>query len=29
VAFQRRKSAAMGVKAPFPGFIELALATSI
>jgi bifunctional non-homologous end joining protein LigD len=29
VAFQRRKPAAIGVKAPFPGFIELALATSI
>jgi bifunctional non-homologous end joining protein LigD len=29
VAFQRRKPAAIGVKAPFPGFIEPALATSI
>jgi bifunctional non-homologous end joining protein LigD len=29
MAFQRRKSAAIGVKAPFPGFIEPALATSI
>jgi bifunctional non-homologous end joining protein LigD len=27
--FQRRKPAAIGVKAPFPGFIEPALATSI
>jgi bifunctional non-homologous end joining protein LigD len=29
VAFQRRKPAAIGVKAPCPGFIESALATSI
>jgi bifunctional non-homologous end joining protein LigD len=29
VAFQRRKPAAMGVKAPLPGFIEPALASSI
>jgi bifunctional non-homologous end joining protein LigD len=29
VAFQRRKPAATDVKAPFPGFIEPALATSI
>jgi bifunctional non-homologous end joining protein LigD len=29
VAFQRRKSAAVGVKAPFAGFIEPALATSM
>jgi hypothetical protein len=29
VAFQRKKPAAIGVKAPFPGFIEPALATSI
>jgi bifunctional non-homologous end joining protein LigD len=29
VAFQRRKPAAIGVKAPFPGFVEPALATSI
>jgi hypothetical protein len=29
VAFQRKKAAAIGVKAPFPGFIEPALATSI
>jgi bifunctional non-homologous end joining protein LigD len=29
VAFQRRKPEAIGVKAPFPGFIEPALATSI
>jgi bifunctional non-homologous end joining protein LigD len=29
VAFQRRKPEAIGVKAPFPGFIESALATSI
>jgi bifunctional non-homologous end joining protein LigD len=29
VAFQRRKPAAIGVKAPVPGFIEPALATSI
>jgi bifunctional non-homologous end joining protein LigD len=28
VAFQRKKAAAIGVKAPFPGFIEPALATS-
>jgi hypothetical protein len=29
VAFQRKKPAAIGVKALFPGFIEPALATSI
>jgi hypothetical protein len=29
VAFQRKKPAAIGVKAPFPGFIEPALALSI
>ncbi|WP_409410571.1 DNA ligase [Bradyrhizobium sp. AUGA SZCCT0160] len=29
MAFQRRKPAAIGVKAPFPGFIEPALATLI
>jgi bifunctional non-homologous end joining protein LigD len=29
VASQRRKPAGIGVKAPFPGFIEPALATSI
>jgi hypothetical protein len=29
VASQRRKPAAIGVKAPFPAFIEPALATSI
>ena len=29
MAFQRRKPAAIGLKAPFPGFIEPALATSI
>jgi bifunctional non-homologous end joining protein LigD len=29
VAFQRRKPAAIGVKAPFPGFIEPALASPI
>jgi bifunctional non-homologous end joining protein LigD len=29
VAFQRRKPAAIGVKAPFPGFIEPALATAV
>jgi bifunctional non-homologous end joining protein LigD len=29
VAFQRKKSAAIGVKAPFPGFIHPALATKI
>jgi bifunctional non-homologous end joining protein LigD len=29
MAFQRRKPAAIGVKSPFPGFIEAALATSI
>jgi bifunctional non-homologous end joining protein LigD len=29
MAFQRRKPAEIGVKAPFPGFIEPALATSI
>ena len=28
-AAQRRKPAAIGVKAPFPGFIEPALATSV
>jgi bifunctional non-homologous end joining protein LigD len=29
VAFQRKKPAAIGIKAPYPGFIEPALATSI
>ena len=29
MAFQRRKPAAVGVKAPFPGFVEPALASSI
>jgi bifunctional non-homologous end joining protein LigD len=29
VALQRRKAAAIGVKAPFPGFTEPALASSI
>jgi ATP-dependent DNA ligase len=29
VAFQRKKPVAIGVKAPFPGFVEPALATSI
>jgi bifunctional non-homologous end joining protein LigD len=29
VAFQRKKPAAIGTKAPYPGFVELALATSI
>ncbi|MCK1642123.1 non-homologous end-joining DNA ligase [Bradyrhizobium sp. 157] len=29
MSFQRKKAAAIGVKAPFPGFIEPALATSI
>jgi hypothetical protein len=29
MAFQRNKPAAIGVKAPFPGFIEPALATAI
>ncbi|WP_275186473.1 hypothetical protein [Bradyrhizobium sp. CSA112] len=29
MAFQRRKPTAIGVKAPLPGFIELALATSV
>jgi bifunctional non-homologous end joining protein LigD len=29
MAFQRKKQAAIGVKAPFPGFIEPALASSI
>jgi bifunctional non-homologous end joining protein LigD len=29
VAFQRRKPTAIGIKAPYPGFIEPALATSI
>jgi hypothetical protein len=29
VAFQREKPAAIGVKAPFPGFIEPALASPI
>jgi bifunctional non-homologous end joining protein LigD len=28
VAFQRRKPAAIGAEAPFPGFIEPALAAS-
>ena len=29
MGFQRKKPAAIGVKAPFPGFVEPALATSI
>jgi bifunctional non-homologous end joining protein LigD len=29
MAFQRKKPAATGVKAPYPGFIEPALASSI
>lgn len=29
MAFQRKKAAGIGVKAPLPGFIEPALATSI
>jgi bifunctional non-homologous end joining protein LigD len=29
VVFQRKKPAAIGAKAPFPGFIEPALATSV
>jgi hypothetical protein len=29
MAFQRKKPPAIGVKAPYPGFIEPALATSI
>ena len=29
MAFQRKKPASIGVKAPFPGFVELALASSI
>ena len=29
VAFQRKKQAAIGIKAPYPGFVEPALATSI
>ena len=29
MAFQRRKPAALGTKAPYPGFIEPALATEI
>jgi bifunctional non-homologous end joining protein LigD len=29
VAFQRKKPAVIGIKAPFPGFIEPALATSV
>ena len=29
MAFQRKKPAAIGTKAPFPGFIEPALATSV
>jgi bifunctional non-homologous end joining protein LigD len=29
VPFQRKKPAAIGVKASFPGFVEPALATSI
>jgi bifunctional non-homologous end joining protein LigD len=29
MAFQRKKPAAIGVKAPFPGFIELALPSSV
>jgi bifunctional non-homologous end joining protein LigD len=28
MAFQRKKPAAIGVKVPYPGFVELALATS-
>jgi bifunctional non-homologous end joining protein LigD len=29
VALQRRKPAAIGVKAPFPGFVKPAVATSV
>jgi bifunctional non-homologous end joining protein LigD len=29
LAFQRKKPAAIGIKAPYPGFIEPALATLI
>ena len=29
MAFQRKKAAAIAVKAPFPGFVEPALATSV
>jgi bifunctional non-homologous end joining protein LigD len=29
MVFQRRKPSAIGVKAPFPGFVEPALATAI
>jgi bifunctional non-homologous end joining protein LigD len=29
MAFQRRRAEAIGVKAPYPGFIEPALATSV
>jgi hypothetical protein len=29
MAFQRKKPAAIGVKAPYPGFIEPELATSV
>src|SRR5215208_1950463 len=29
VAFQRKKATVIGVKAPFPGFVEPALATSV
>ena len=29
MAFQRKERAAVGVKAPYPGFIEPALATSV
>ena len=29
MAFQRRKPAAIGVKAPYPGFVEPALASTI
>jgi bifunctional non-homologous end joining protein LigD len=29
MAFQRKKSAAVGIKAPFPGFVEPELATAI
>jgi bifunctional non-homologous end joining protein LigD len=29
VAFQRKKPAAIGIKAPSPGFVEPALATAI
>jgi bifunctional non-homologous end joining protein LigD len=29
MAFQRKKSAAVGIKAPFPGFLEPELATAV